>query len=298
MSVFKKLFGSRQTSEPPEFVAVLEGSMESLKFLMANHQATWHIDQADRWDVNQDVGDLVFTFPDGIVKAPAQIIGSFDTTTSMWLWAWANPSVAEPLMRDALRVLEYGRQHGLARLTTAEWKAEEKDGWYMAALANTLCSRNGAYRGPAGTSFVFITFGEVTGSLHNGKLKIDWGAPEVFIEETKQTFKWSALDFSHVTSEEAAVKLAWHGKLFKMLLMPKALSGAEIPENIVYVPPNVLDIQEEIIKTIIPLIQKGSGVHFTCRPEYKGKSFIPAKIHYKASQPETNWHFERTIEIW
>jgi hypothetical protein len=138
MSIFNKLFGG-QEREPPEFTAVLEASMENLKFLTANHQAIWHIDQADRWDLNQDIGDLVFTFPHGVVKAPAQIIGSFDTTTSTWLWAWANPSVAEPLMRDALLVLEYGKQHGLARLTTAKWKAEERDGWYMAALANSLC---------------------------------------------------------------------------------------------------------------------------------------------------------------
>jgi hypothetical protein len=35
------------------------------------------------------------------------------------------------------------------------------DGWHMAALANRLCERNGVYRGPAGTTFVFFTFGQV-----------------------------------------------------------------------------------------------------------------------------------------
>ena len=289
MSGFKRFFGGDQTSEPPEFTAVLEQSMESLRFLMANHQATWCIDKAPRWDLNQGVGDLVFTFPDGIIKAPAQIIGSIDTSTSRWLWAWANPSIAEPLKRDALRVLEYGKQHRIARLTTAEWKAEEMDGWCMAALAMTLCRKNGAYRGPVGTMHIFITFGQVTGSLRNGKLAIEMGGPVEFPE---------ALDFSDITTQEAAVKLTWNGTLFKMLLCPEVLRGADIPQNVVYVPPGVLEIQDEIIGTIIRLMQKGFSIHFSGIPEYKGDSFVPTKIHYKASHPETNWYFERTIEVW
>src|SRR5215213_7606239 len=151
MSEFKKMFGGDQTGEPPEFAALLESSMEGLKFLTANHQAAWRMDQAERWDLKQADGDLIFTFPDGVVKAPAQIIGSFDTRTSLWLWAWANPSVAQLLKRDALCLLEYGKLNRISRLTTTHWKAEETDGWYMAALATNLLRRTGAFRGPAGT---------------------------------------------------------------------------------------------------------------------------------------------------
>lgn len=286
MSVFKKLFGSGQSAEPPEFTTLLEQSMQNLQFLTAHNQ-TWGIDKAERWDLNQGVGDLVFTFRDGTVKAPAQIIGSFDTTTNMWQWAWANPSIAEPLKRDAYRILEYGKQHRIARLTTPEWKAEEMDGWSMAALATTLFKRNGAYRGPAGTLHIFITFGRVLGSVRNGKLKIEFGEPDIH-----------APDFSDVTSEEAALKLSLKGQLFKMLLFPRVFSGEDIPQNVVYVPCRALDIQDEIISMIIPVVQDGTGVHFEGRPEYKGKSIVPAKIRYKASQPQTNWKLDRTIEIW
>lgn len=132
---------------------------------MSNHSAVWAFDKAPRWDLQQHVGDLVFTFSDGSVEAPAQ------------MWAWANPSVAEPLKRDALLVLEYGKLNRIARLTTPQWKAEEMDGWYMAALANSLCRRKGAYPGPAGTMRVFMTFGHVTGAVSNGKLQIDIPLP-------------------------------------------------------------------------------------------------------------------------
>jgi hypothetical protein len=286
MSIFKKLFGPGQTAEPPEFTTLLEQSMENLRFLTAHNQS-WGIDKAPRWDLNQGVGDLVFTFRDGRVKAPAQIIGSFDTTTSMWQWAWANPSIAEPLKRDAYRILEYGNLHRIARLTTPGWKAEEMDGWYMAALATTLFKRNGAYRGPADNLRVFITFGPVLGSVANGKLQIDFGEPQI-----------SAPDFSDVTSEKAALQLSLEGQLFKMLLAPRVFRGADIPQNVVYVPCRVLDIQDEIISMLMPVVKKGPGVDFECRPEYKGNSIVPAKIRYKASHSQTNWKLDRTIDIW
>jgi uncharacterized protein DUF6882 len=288
MSVFKKLFGDGQSDEPPEFTALLELSMQNLEFLMAHHQSMWCIDRAPRWDLSQGVGELVFTFPDGIVKTPAQIIGAIDTSTSMWWWAWGNPSVAKHLQRDALHVLEYGKRHGIERLTTAQWKADEIDGWYMAALATHLCSKNGAYRGPAGTMHVFMTFGPVEGSLRNGQLKIELLPPSVFPEP----------DFSDVTSKDAVLKLASEGKLFKMLICPAVLGGADIPQNVVYVPPGTLGIQDQITCMIIQVVQKGLNIEFSGNCEYKGDSSIPAKIHYEASHPETNWHFEKTIEVW
>lgn len=273
--------------ETPEFAALLEECLESLRFMTTNH-SVWRIEQAERWDLNQDVGDLVFTFPDGVVKAPAQIIGTFDTTTSMWMWAWANPSIGEFLKRDALQVLDYGRRHRIARLTTETWKAEEMDGWYMTALATCLCRANGAYRGPTDTTFVFMTFGHVTGSLFDGKLEID----------VADSVAYPAPDFSTVTSMETVMRLVSEGKLIKLLLFPKKFSGTDIPENIVYVPPAILKIQDQISREIIPLVEKGFGVQFSCKPEYREDSFVPAKIHYQASHPETNWHFERTIDIW
>ena len=97
-----------------------------------------------------------------IATCPAQIVGSFDTDTSTWLWGWANPSISDPLKRDSLRIRDYGQQQKITRLTSTEWRCTEADAWAMAALACTLCEAQGVYRGPAGTSFVFISFSKVT----------------------------------------------------------------------------------------------------------------------------------------
>jgi hypothetical protein len=162
MSVFKTLFGGKDDGgETPEFKAFLEGSMEGLRLQTEAHQGTWQFGKSERWDFSQDTGDLVFTFPDMIVRAPAQIVGSFDSKEGSWMWGWANSSIGDSLTRDSIRVREYGEQHHIRRLTTPSWPGEEMGGWHMAALANRLCERNGVYCGPAGTTFVFFTFGQV-----------------------------------------------------------------------------------------------------------------------------------------
>lgn len=164
MSIFKNLFGggSSDTGETPEFKALLEASMAQLRAKTAGHQSGWRFGEAKRWDLNQSRGDLIFTFDDGVIATcPAQIIGSFDTARGTWLWAWENPFVVDSLKRDSLRVREYGQQHKIARLTLAEWRCTEADAWSMAALACKLCDAQGVYRGPAGTAFVFISFGKV-----------------------------------------------------------------------------------------------------------------------------------------
>jgi hypothetical protein len=162
MSIFRRLFGQDDgDGETPEFMAILKGSMEGLRLQTEMHQSTWGLGKSERWDFVQDTGELVFTFSDMVAHTPAQIIGSFDSREDTWMWGWANSSISEPLARDSVRVREYGEQHHIRRLTTATWPGEEKDGWHMAALANRLCETNGVYCGPAGTTFVFFTFGQV-----------------------------------------------------------------------------------------------------------------------------------------
>lgn len=162
MSFFKKLLGQRDDDgESDDFKAFLEGSMEGLRIQTQAHDETWGIGRADQWDFSQDTGELLFTFPDKLARAPAQIIGSLDTLAGTWMWAWANSSIAAPLVRDAAEVRKYGVKHGIRRLTTPVWPAEEMDGWQMSAIANRLCESNGVYRGPADSTFVFFTFGKV-----------------------------------------------------------------------------------------------------------------------------------------
>ncbi|MCA9058399.1 MAG: hypothetical protein KDA85_07865 [Planctomycetaceae bacterium] len=160
----------RQSQEPPvpavsaEAVAfddLLQVSVRELQDKNEAHKA-WGLGTFDRWNINQDVGDLVFTNADGTqAVAPAQIIGSFNTNDNSWLWSWDNPSIAADLKTDATKLREYGEQHGIEKLTTRKWTGTEEDAWAMAAFAVKHCGAQGAYRGQSGATWVFMVFGGV-----------------------------------------------------------------------------------------------------------------------------------------
>lgn len=153
--------GRRAQVSNPVFDALLTNSVEELK-LKTGAQTAWGFGKFDSWSLDQDKGDLVFSNNDGTTAVcPAQIVGTYDTTAKTWLWAWANPSIVDTLKADSLRVKAYGVTNHIEKLTNAEWPCDESDAWAMAALAVKLCGSQGAYRGPAGSTYVFISFGTV-----------------------------------------------------------------------------------------------------------------------------------------
>jgi hypothetical protein len=155
-------FGQNETRLPADFATLQKVSMEELKLKTDAHRRVWGIDKQLRWDLVQDSGEIVFTLPDGFkAVCPAQIIGTYNSDDHTWLWAWANTSIEEKLKVDALKVRKYGEEHHIDKLTTRKWVGTEDDAWAMVAVAVKLCGEQGAYRGPAGATYVFIAFGQV-----------------------------------------------------------------------------------------------------------------------------------------
>ncbi len=108
----------QDSPDPPSLRHEIERAMNGLAAVTAAHDGTWHLGEAD-WSLDQDVGNLVFTTPHHVqAVAPAQIIGTYNTQDSTWLWAWDHPSVEPPLAKDAKRLRAYGQQHGYSKLTT------------------------------------------------------------------------------------------------------------------------------------------------------------------------------------
>lgn len=161
MGLFDRMFGGKKRpAEPPALRLEIEKAMNGLAVVTAAHDGTWHIKEAT-WSLNQEVGTLVFTTQGLRAVAPAQIIGTYNTQDGTWLWAWDHPSVVPSLAKDAKKLLAYGQQHGYTRLTTRTLQCTEDEAWELTALAFMLCKANGAYRGPAGSTLVYMTFGEV-----------------------------------------------------------------------------------------------------------------------------------------
>ena len=56
---------------------------------------------------------------------------------------------------------EYGEKRGISELIERKMVTTESKCWEFAALTCKLCNDQGAYRGPAGATMLFITFGGV-----------------------------------------------------------------------------------------------------------------------------------------
>lgn len=163
MGLFDRIFrrGSKKIAYPTDLQPEIERAVCSLQALTAAHDGTWQIGQA-AWSVNQDEKTITFTSPKGIqATASVQIVGSYDTLDRSWLWGWDNPSLEEPLTEHARRVRAYGQEKGYDILTTPKLTCPEQQCWELTALACMLSEAQGAYRGPAGSTNVFMTFDSV-----------------------------------------------------------------------------------------------------------------------------------------
>jgi len=135
--------------------------MEDLRIKSGAHDSLWQLGQA-AWSIDQQTGTIVFKAPNGmVVSCAVQIVGTYNTADGTWLWGWDHPSVQPPLQAHARLVRAYGEQHGIAPLTTRKLACAENDAWELAALACRLGDAQGAYRAPAGTAMVFVTFTDV-----------------------------------------------------------------------------------------------------------------------------------------
>jgi len=146
----------------PDFETLVAQSMEELRLKTAAHDKTWHLGQAD-WDVDQGTGLIVFRAPGGITATClVQIVGTYNTADGTWLWGWDHPSVEPALQKHAALVREFGKRHGVQKLTTRKIECSEDDAWEFTALACKLGDAQGGYRGPMDETLIFMTFGKVT----------------------------------------------------------------------------------------------------------------------------------------
>jgi hypothetical protein len=151
---------SRQrASEPAEVVFARAESEIALKTeLFRSIFGDEHYD----WAADLDAGTITFTSATKVVTAPVQVIGTYNTKDGTFLWGWDHPSVPEPQRADARLAREFGQIHRLPSFTTRKVEVTEEEAWRVTAVALYLSGAQGAYRGPAGTTMVFMTFGKFT----------------------------------------------------------------------------------------------------------------------------------------
>lgn len=98
------------------------------------------------WDLDLDTGILSF---EGRFQFPVQLLGTESEQSSTWLWAWANPSIANPaVLTQAEQFRAYGAQYGVTEFTEAQVPLNGVNGHTLCLVAAGLCGADAYYRGP------------------------------------------------------------------------------------------------------------------------------------------------------
>jgi len=106
------------------------------------------------------------------------------------------------------------------------------------------------------------------------------------------------LDFQAISSREHALSLVEQGRLEKILSFPDRFGGEDIAPNQFFVPPGVGALKDAVTQELVEAVDIGLIDNLNVRAEYKGTSFVPAKIHIEGTHSQNNGRFDRTIEIW
>lgn len=139
----------------------LSAALSWLQSKTAEHGATWGLGSEANWNLDMNDGWLRWTFADGrVMQAAVQVVGTYNTKTSSFMWGWDHPSVPEPLRRAAQQVQTLGQELGIERWTTRTVNCTEDDAWQFTALAAQRDSAAGAYRGDANGTWVYMSIGE------------------------------------------------------------------------------------------------------------------------------------------
>ncbi len=165
----KRFFGQKKKGSSDEAGVLAEPELtiaRAKNALQLRTQAAvemWGLDIAS-WSVDLDAGTITFVNDEKglVITAPVQVVGTYDTETSTWLWGWDHPSVSESLGEAARQVLRFGEQYGPENLTRRKISASVDDIWAFTALACHLSKSEGGYSGLSGTTRVLMVYGQVT----------------------------------------------------------------------------------------------------------------------------------------
>lgn len=104
-------------------------------------------------------------------------------------------------------------------------------------------------------------------------------------------------DYSSIVSSRAAEEACQQGLLVKTLLLPSELGGQDRPENVVFIPPHVLEIKSNATAELLAAIRSGMN-DVAVTPEYRGMSFVPTMIRISAANSGMPPGYELEIGIW
>lgn len=148
-----------QAQSPRDFI---DRSVTEMRAKTDAHAKQWRLGRETGWDVDQDKGEIEIRFADGsAVRAPVQIVGTYNRKDQVFQWAWGHSSVVAGMRRHAENAREWGVRNRQAKYASRVIPATQEEAFQFTAVAATLSAAKGVYRGQTGTAWVYMTFGEV-----------------------------------------------------------------------------------------------------------------------------------------
>ncbi len=166
--MFRKLFGKRDTKPaapplPVTYDDLVARAFAHTQALMEVQAGPIGIAQATNWDVDLQAGSITWTLPDRVIRAPAELIGTWNAQDETFLWGWDHPSAPPGTAIAAAKVKAHADTHGITRLQTGTAQCSFEEGWQLASVAVLAGDLQGVYRGQASdTAWAYIGFGNVS----------------------------------------------------------------------------------------------------------------------------------------
>jgi hypothetical protein len=147
---------------PTNYADLVTMAEEHVAALSYGHSA-WGFGREDHWSVDLDRGLIEWTFPDRVVSASAQLIGSWASDLGTLRWGWDHPSAPPGTAIAAQRVKEFADAHSITELQLVEPVCTREQAQELASIAVLIGDLQGLYVGQASrTAFAYIGFGTVT----------------------------------------------------------------------------------------------------------------------------------------
>jgi len=135
----------------------INGAYEGLKIQTEAHKKTWNLGEEKSWNVDMKLGLLSFQFlNDKVANANIQVVGTYNSDDSSFLWGWEHPSVPKNLAEYAEKAKTWGNKHAEILFTKSKINCNKEDVWKIAAVVNRINEGNGVYCGNSGSTMVFM----------------------------------------------------------------------------------------------------------------------------------------------
>ena len=161
-----------------ELETLLQQGRDQIDRTTRAHAQRWGLGTAQRWVLDQTTGIIRWSFEDHVVSAPAQVLGSWNSEVSTFVWAWDNETIQPSLSALAGQVRAFGVEHEVPALSASPLKLDEEQVRDLVAVAFAVAQGTGIYHPYDGQLATYLTFGTVTIEEPGGRVSsFDGSAP-------------------------------------------------------------------------------------------------------------------------